>query len=171
MNKTANFELNQWDKTDRIMMEDFNTDNLKIDYAIHDSQYWVKLGETVLDAEASALSFAVDDPSAYSEFTVHYTVTSPKTLNLYLNGSSADELFSVNYSSGKTIGDIRMVCGADSGIFFSHQQCVYANNSTYERTGMGVRRTLSLNNPLTISLNTPETMSAGATLRVYALKK
>ena len=24
MNKTANFQLTQWEKTDRIMMEDFN---------------------------------------------------------------------------------------------------------------------------------------------------
>lgn len=27
MNKTANFQLTQWEKTDRIMMEDFNRDN------------------------------------------------------------------------------------------------------------------------------------------------
>lgn len=31
MNKTANFQLTQWEKTDRILMEEFNSDNEKID--------------------------------------------------------------------------------------------------------------------------------------------
>ena len=31
--KTANYQLNQWVKSDRILMEEFNADNLKIDDA------------------------------------------------------------------------------------------------------------------------------------------
>ena len=34
MNQTPNFQLNLWDKTDRIMMEDFNADNAKIEAAL-----------------------------------------------------------------------------------------------------------------------------------------
>ena len=34
MNKTANFQLTQWEKTDRILMEDFNRDNAAIDTAL-----------------------------------------------------------------------------------------------------------------------------------------
>ena len=34
MNKTANFQLNQWEKTDRVMMDDFNADNAKIEAAL-----------------------------------------------------------------------------------------------------------------------------------------
>ena len=34
INKTANFQLTQWEKTDRIMMEDFNRDNAAIDAAL-----------------------------------------------------------------------------------------------------------------------------------------
>ena len=37
MNKTANFQLTQWEKTDRIMMEDFNRDNAAIDTALKSS--------------------------------------------------------------------------------------------------------------------------------------
>ena len=37
MNKTANFQLTQWEKTDRIMMEDFNRDNAAIDAALKSS--------------------------------------------------------------------------------------------------------------------------------------
>lgn len=34
MQKTENYQLNQWDKTDRIQMEDFNADNAKIEAAL-----------------------------------------------------------------------------------------------------------------------------------------
>ena len=34
MNHTTNYQLNQWAKSDRIRMDDFNADNAKIDAAI-----------------------------------------------------------------------------------------------------------------------------------------
>ena len=34
MTKTTNYQLSQWAKSDRIMMEDFNADNQKIDAAL-----------------------------------------------------------------------------------------------------------------------------------------
>ncbi|MCF2662958.1 hypothetical protein JQM66_00085 [Oscillibacter valericigenes] len=34
MEQTANYGLNQWDAGDRIMMEDFNADNAKVDQAL-----------------------------------------------------------------------------------------------------------------------------------------
>ena len=34
MRETSNYKLTQWDKTDRIKMEDFNSDNSKIDAAL-----------------------------------------------------------------------------------------------------------------------------------------
>lgn len=34
MNQTSNYQLNQWDAEDRIMREDFNADNAKIDAAL-----------------------------------------------------------------------------------------------------------------------------------------
>ena len=42
MNKTPNYQLNQWEKSDRIQMEDFNADNAKI--------------EAVLEAQAVAIA-------------------------------------------------------------------------------------------------------------------
>lgn len=33
-NHTENFNLSQWEKTDKVQMEDFNADNVKIDAAI-----------------------------------------------------------------------------------------------------------------------------------------
>ena len=34
MTKTTNYQLNQWAKSDRIRMDDFNADNTKIDAAL-----------------------------------------------------------------------------------------------------------------------------------------
>ena len=34
MTKTPNYQLNQWAKSDRVMMDDFNADNAKIDAAL-----------------------------------------------------------------------------------------------------------------------------------------
>lgn len=34
MTKTTNYQLNQWEKTDRIMMDDFNADNAKLETAL-----------------------------------------------------------------------------------------------------------------------------------------
>lgn len=34
MEHTANYQLSQWEKTDRIMMEDFNGDNAKVEAAL-----------------------------------------------------------------------------------------------------------------------------------------
>lgn len=34
MKKTTNYQLNQWEKDDRIQMEDFNSDNMKVEQAL-----------------------------------------------------------------------------------------------------------------------------------------
>ena len=34
MTKTTNYQLNQWAKSDRVLMDDFNADNQKIDAAL-----------------------------------------------------------------------------------------------------------------------------------------
>ena len=48
INKTANFQLTQWEKTDRIMMEDFNRDNAAIDAALKSSADGVAALQTAL---------------------------------------------------------------------------------------------------------------------------
>lgn len=34
MKKTTTYQLNQWEKSDRIQMEDFNSDNMKVEQAL-----------------------------------------------------------------------------------------------------------------------------------------
>ena len=57
MQHTQNYQLSRWEKDDRIMMEDFNADNEKIDAALAakaDAEDVTALGETVA-AVAAAL--------------------------------------------------------------------------------------------------------------------
>lgn len=48
MQKTANYQLNQWVKSDRIQMEDFNSDNAKIDAALKSNADGVAALQTAL---------------------------------------------------------------------------------------------------------------------------
>ena len=52
MKQTSNYQLNQWEMTDRIQMEDFNGDNAKIDAAL-------KSQAEALAAETAAREAAV----------------------------------------------------------------------------------------------------------------
>ncbi len=63
MNKTANFQLTQWEKTDRIMMEDFNRDNAAIDAALKSNAEAVAAETAAREAADTALGksgFAAD---------------------------------------------------------------------------------------------------------------
>ncbi len=42
-NRTDNYALSQWERSDRILMEDFNADNAKIDAALHNLEERVSL--------------------------------------------------------------------------------------------------------------------------------
>lgn len=55
MNKTANFQLTQWEKTDRIMMEDFNRDNAAIDAALKGNAEAVAAETAAREAADTAL--------------------------------------------------------------------------------------------------------------------
>lgn len=57
MNTTTNFGLNQWEATDRVMREDFNRDNVKIDQAIRTSESRVKLMDITTTAAVNQIDF------------------------------------------------------------------------------------------------------------------
>ena len=79
MNKTANFQLTQWEKTDRIMMEDFNRDNAAIDTALKGNADKAAALQTALagagNCEIGMISYTGTGKSGASNPT---TVTFPK---------------------------------------------------------------------------------------------
>ena len=60
MRETSNYKLNQWDKTDRIEMEDFNADNAKIEAALADLESR-KCNQSTLMAVANVVGIANRD--------------------------------------------------------------------------------------------------------------
>ena len=69
MKQTQNYQLSQWDKTDRIKMEDFNSDNQKIDSQLHAAmqQLAQAASQEGLAAEQAAREAAVSAESATRE--------------------------------------------------------------------------------------------------------
>ena len=57
-NRTSNYNLNQWVKSDRVLMSEFNADNVKIDAALaaHDTTLASHSSSLAGKASASALS-------------------------------------------------------------------------------------------------------------------
>ena len=51
MNHTPNYNLSQWEKSDKVLMDDFNADNAKIDAALH-----TLVGQVAGKAAQSALN-------------------------------------------------------------------------------------------------------------------
>ena len=62
MKQTSNYQLNQWEKTDRILMEDFNGDNAKVDAAL-------KGLDTNVNAAAVALAKCGNCQVYYTTYT------------------------------------------------------------------------------------------------------
>ena len=85
MNKTANFQLTQWEKTDRIMMEDFNRDNAAIDAAL-------KGNAEAVAAETAAREAADTALGKKAGLQLIQTVPFPE------GGSSADKPLTIQWS-------------------------------------------------------------------------
>lgn len=88
MNKTANFQLTQWEKTDRIMMEDFNRDNAAIDAAL-------KANADGVAAETAAREAADTALASTSGFQLLQTIS---CTNISENGNSGDFPLNIDWS-------------------------------------------------------------------------
>ena len=94
MTKTTNYQLNQWAKPDRVMMDDFNADNAKLDAALKANADaiaetaaafpLVKIKEVTLGADTAQWDIDVSDINFY-RYTRIFLL--PK-----LTGSSTDTM-------------------------------------------------------------------------------
>ena len=67
-NHTANYSLSQWERTDKVLMEDFNADNAKIDAAL-------RAEADVRSAQVSVLNAALNTKGNCSIGLLTYTGT------------------------------------------------------------------------------------------------
>ena len=103
MTQTTNYGLTQWEAADRILMENFNTDNAKVDAALaaHDTALaakadadalrYVKICEKVTESAAAAVDLIVSDVDFSQYLKVELFVRIPgmsKTVNIRVNALS-----------------------------------------------------------------------------------
>ena len=99
LRQTANYQLSQWDAEDRILREDFNRDNEKIDQALKELQQtlpYVKLLDVTTEAEAQQVDLDVSqiDFSPYRRFELEAEITTDgKTMRVLVNGLSEGYLY------------------------------------------------------------------------------
>ena len=102
MTKTTNYQLNQWEKTDRVMMDDFNTDNEKIEAALDGKVPMTVLHDITLTEDTSQLTFnmAEENWSQYSVILITYTPPAAGSgSNVDVSVSSSDYHMDFGFSS------------------------------------------------------------------------
>lgn len=147
MNKTENYQLNQWELADRIRMEDFNGDNAKIDAALksqaealaaettareaadatlRNENCWVKLKDVTVGAVNSvSISTADIDWSQYRMVEIVMSVQSSNysaAALMQINGLS-DNIY---YTTSSTPGNYLSICPRFSTVGLSRVQLMAA---------------------------------------------
>lgn len=178
MQKTTNFGLNQWEKTDRIMMEDFNADNAKTEEAltaIWDTIPLVKLDHFTATESTSQIvfdlskinlkefatlrisirSFETSVPATYVLLTVNQITTG------YPNNSDSTDKYLARLSVDNA------TCSAEVEIDVGrYLRCINRTPITVETvTSMEL---LAVNSSM--STSTPSSLPAGTKVTLYGLK-
>lgn len=103
MNQTPHLQLNQWEKSDRIMMEDFNADNAKLDEALDRRAEYIVLRDVVTTEDSTRIEIDLSgiDLRAYRELYLRMenidTCTNTKGVLLFLN-EDEEEFLAVYYN-------------------------------------------------------------------------
>lgn len=194
MNKTEKYQLNQWELTDRIQMEDFNADNAKIEAALAEqaavletkasqndlaaAQKWVKIGEATLSTAAKTLTVTVSNTEQYHHLEMDFYTSGCYVVYPCWNGSTGPFRYAY-YSSSEAAaivgGHVNLypICGhgllvdwAGGGIDASGKKS--ANDSP------GISNTLSFSGTVTVGITETSTngkLAAGSKVVVYGMKK
>ena len=124
MRKTANYDLCQWDAEDRILREDFNSDNKKIDEtmaALKAGNYFEKLADVTTTQSCQQLDVDLSggDFTQYDRLIIHPMIKTDTIHLAYirLNGRS-DKIYynrdylialSTAYNSASGAGDLEII--------------------------------------------------------------
>ena len=116
MQKTVNYQLSQWVKSDRIQMEDFNSDNQKIDAALkatadavtaeaaarEAANFLVKLMTATLDADTMNWQIDVSgiDLAQYAKLLIYPYINTQNNQPVYLRVNGINSGYSQNRYSG-----------------------------------------------------------------------
>ncbi len=93
-NKTEFYQLNSWIGSDKPQREDFNTDNQRIDSALHALQSLAQTGVSTASSAAGALSEHAEDSAVHlsAEQSEKISVSLKVTLGSYTGNGSRERL-------------------------------------------------------------------------------
>ena len=111
MDKTSNYNLNQWSKDDRVLMEDFNADNAKLDAAIKAQANALASLQAAVSALQTAVSKKQDAASAVKltfgtyigngeESQTIYLPFTPKAVLVFDQAGQVSESYTSQYYGG-----------------------------------------------------------------------
>ena len=189
MQKTTNYQLNQWVKSDRIQMEDFNSDNAKIDAALkalEDTQTVVKLLDMTTTEVLSEVTLDLSgiDLTRYHKLDIwlmpNLSGIGSRTARLYTNGTDLLCSAAAGYSAaslsglclhiylGHSIGGSSTTCylGSSGDASGSDESTLRVSQITPDQL-----TSLRLTIEPTGNSTAPAQMEIGSTLQIYGLKK
>ena len=113
MNYTQNYQLNQWEATDRVLRTDFNNDNAKIDAALKanadsvtalaNRSRFTKLKEVNVTADTNRVEIDLRgiDWTQWDKVHLDYLATNGSQMWLFINEvSTGNRLYSISGSAG-----------------------------------------------------------------------
>ena len=188
MNKTANFQLTQWEKTDRIMMEDFNRDNAAIDAALkalEDAQTVVKLLDMTTTEVLSEVTLDLSgiDLTRYHKLDIwlmpNLSGTGGRTARLYANGTDLLCSASAGYNAASLSGLCfhiylgHRVGGSTTYCYMGSSEVSGSVEPTFRVSQItpGQLTSFRLVIEQTGNSTAPAQMEIGSTLQIYGLKK
>lgn len=138
MQKTENYQLNQWDKTDRIQMEDFNADNAKIDAAIKEAKDAAAVA-AALATSTSKLHFGTYTGNGAESRTISLGFTPKAVYTCHQGGYTMYVSGALMYFYGGLalpdapviINDVTLISIADGGICVTNTTNNSSNNPKY----------------------------------------
>ena len=183
MAETGNYQLNQWEKTDRIQMEDFNADNVKTDQALAQKAShaelaaaipWVKVAEATTAKAAESAGVTIQNPGQYRELRVFVDCSGGFRCSLKWNGASITGLPGANRDNltDRIIGVLEIIPlkGEGSAIRYSFS----VNAGGYgDSSGVLFSRACICTGPSTLSVASSSgeyPLNAGASFVVYGLR-
>ena len=189
MRETSNYKLSQWDKTDRIQMEDFNSDNAKIDAAlgtlaeqmggkatpvdIAAAQMWVKIDGITLSKANTLMATVVPQLEQYRQLKLLYNESGSNTGYLYWNGAETNQItYAVDgEETAQSLGGILITLGKGNTLLLHPTSYTWSNSNDYTWETNSFTRLTTTGSIKVGLISTSGSFQAGSSLTIYGLKR
>ena len=188
MNYTKNYQLNQWDAGDRVLREDFNEDNAKIDEAleqIKDSNFYVELLKTTATTATKEIDLDVSSIDLLQYHKIELYVSCPTKENgftLQVNHLSSEYPYTSisggGASSARYTEYLAYFPSGSQGLLFFYPPttnskigCFYAYSVGSGYSGYQVLAPCTWEECKTLNCISKKTFPAGTCVKLLGVKK